>query len=154
MSVPALEPSAAFASRVLGMRDSRSYKDDGVEVHVFEMGDGGPAAELHMRIEPGLRPALPGAGAVHHVAFRVPDHAFESWVDRYNSFRVQSSGAVDRFYFRSLYAREPGGILYEIATDGPGFAADEPAETLGESLSLPPFLEPRRAAIERGLKPL
>jgi len=154
MSVPALEPSAAFANRVMGMRDSRSYEDDGVAVHVFEMGDGGPAAELHMRIEPGLPPASQGAGAVHHVAFRVPDEAFLSWVDRYNSLGVRSSGAVDRFYFRSLYAREPGGILYEIATDGPGFGADEPADALGESLSLPPFLEPRRAAIERGLKPL
>jgi glyoxalase family protein len=84
----------------------------------------------------------------------VPDEAFAYWVNRYNSLGVRSSGAVDRFYFRSLYTREPGGILYEIATDGPGFDADEPTDTLGESLSLPPFLEPQRAAIERGLKPL
>jgi hypothetical protein len=65
-----------------------------------------------------------------------------------------NSGAVDRFYFRSLYFREPNGILFEIATDGPGFATDEPMETLGEKLALPPFLEPRRAAIEAGLKPI
>jgi glyoxalase family protein len=154
ISVPALEPSEAFATKVLGMRNSRSYTDTGVSVQVFEMGDGGPAAELHMRIEPDLSQASQGAGAVHHVAFRVPDDAFAYWVDRYDSLGVRSSGAVDRFYFRSLYAREPNGILYEIATDGPGFAADEPQETLGERLSLPPFLEPRRAAIERGLKPL
>jgi glyoxalase family protein len=154
LSVPALEPSAAFATRVLGMRNGRSYADAGVDVHVFEMGNGGPAAELHMRTEPDLDPASQGAGAVHHVAFRVPDDAFASWVDRYNALGVRSSGAVDRFYFRSLYAREPAGILYEIATDGPGFAADEPQEALGERLSLPPFLEPRRTAIERGLKPL
>ena len=67
---------------------------------------------------------------------------------------MRSSGPVDRFWFRSLYTREPNGILYEIATDGPGFATDEPMEALGERLVLPPFLEPQRAAIERGLKPL
>ena len=61
---------------------------------------------------------------------------------------MPSSGEVERYYFRSLYFREPGGILFEIATDGPGFAVDEPLETLGERLSLPPFLEGRRAAIE------
>jgi glyoxalase family protein len=68
--------------------------------------------------------------------------------------RVPSSGPVDRFYFRSLYFREPNGILFEIATDGPGFDSDEPIETLGEKLALPPFLEPRRAQIELKLKPL
>ncbi len=61
---------------------------------------------------------------------------------------------MDRYYFRSLYTREPGGILYEIATDGPGFAVDEDAGALGERLALPPFLEPKREMIERGLKPL
>jgi glyoxalase family protein len=61
---------------------------------------------------------------------------------------------VDRFYFRSLYVREPSGILYEIATDGPGFATDEAPDALGERLSLPPFLEGRRAEIEHGLKPI
>ena len=64
------------------------------------------------------------------------------------------SGEVERYYFRSLYFREPNGILFEIATDGPGFAVDEPLASLGESLSLPPFLEPRRAAIEANLKPV
>jgi glyoxalase family protein len=68
--------------------------------------------------------------------------------------RVPNSGKVDRFYFRSLYFREPNGILFEIASDGPGFATDEPLDKLGESLSLPPFLEPNRKEIEAGLKPL
>jgi glyoxalase family protein len=67
---------------------------------------------------------------------------------------MPSSGAVNRFYFQSLYFREPNGILFEIATDEPGFTADEPMETLGEKLALPPFLEPRRKEIEAGLKPL
>ena len=75
-------------------------------------------------------------------------------MDRLRQQRIPSSGPVDRFYFRSLYTRKPNGILYEIATDGPGFAGDEPLEALGERLSLPPFLEPKRAAIERNLKPL
>ena len=76
------------------------------------------------------------------------------WTARLAEFRLPSSGEVDRYYFRSLYFREPNGILFEIATDGPGFTADEPLETLGESLALPPFLEPNRASIEAGLKPL
>ena len=154
ISVPMLEPSAAFATKIMGMRNSRSYTDAGVPVQVFEMGDGGSAAELHIQIEPGSPPASQGAGAVHHVAFRVPDDGLAYWVDRYDRLGVRSSGAVDRFNFRSLCAREPNGILFEIATDGPGFAADEPQEALRERLSLPPFLEPRRAAIERALKPL
>ena len=102
-----------------------------------------------------MPPARSGAGAVHHVAFRTRTLAeYEAWFERLNELGVQSSGPVDRFYFRSLYFREPNGILFEIATDEPGFAADEPMETLGERLALPPFLEPRRAEIERGLKPI
>jgi glyoxalase family protein len=67
---------------------------------------------------------------------------------------MPSSGPVDRFYFQSLYFREPNGILFEIATDEPGFAADEPEDALGERLALPPFLEPQRRETEAGLKPL
>ena len=148
-------PTFRFLTDILAMREARSVQaPGGVPVHVFEMGAGGPAAELHVRVEPGLAPAQPGAGGVHHVAFRVPDAEYAGWAERLQRLRIPSSGPVDRFYFRSLYTREPGGILYEIATDGPGFAADEPLDTLGESLALPPFLEPRRAAIEAGLKPL
>lgn len=92
---------------------------------------------------------------MHHVAFRAPDNAaLTEWTERLNGFRLPSSGEVERYYFRSLYFREPNGVLFEIATDGPGFAVDEPMETLGESLSLPPFLEPKRAQIEARLKPL
>jgi len=106
-------------------------------------------------VEPGARPGASGAGGVHHVAFRTPNvEQYEAWAEWLEKVGVRSSGPVDRYYFRSLYFREPNGILFEIATDGPGFAADEPMETLGERLALPPFLEPRRAEIERGLKPL
>ena len=108
-----------------------------------------------MRVEPDLAPAGPGAGGVHHVAFRTPNEdTYRACADRLRSSRVPSSGPIDRFYFKSLYFREPNGILFEIATDGPGFATDEPLESLGERLALPPFLEPRRAEIEAGLKPL
>jgi len=154
MSVPRLAPSDRFVTEILSMRPERQYQADAAAVHVYAMGEGGPAAELHIRVDPALRPAQPGAGGVHHVAFRVADAAYDSWVERYDRLGVQSSGPVDRYYFRSLYAREPGGVLFEIATDGPGFATDEPLEALGERLALPPFLEARRGAIERGLKPL
>ncbi len=161
MSVPELTPSDRFLTEVLAMRRMREYAApdaQDVTVQVYAMGDagenGGAGAELHVRVEPKLRAAQPGAGGVHHVAFRVRDEEYDYWVDRYRRLGIPSSGPVDRFYFRSLYAREPGGVLFEIATEGPGFATDEPLETLGQSLSLPPFLEARRASIERGLKPL
>jgi glyoxalase family protein len=118
------------------------------------MGPGGAAAELHVSVEPNLPMAQPGAGGVHHVAFRIPDADYNAWAERLNHVRMPSSGPVDRFWFRSLYFREPNGILFEIATDGPGFATDESMETLGETLSLPPFLEGRREQIEAGLKRL
>ena len=154
ISVPDLAPSERFLTEVMAMRRGQSFDGPGATVHVFEMGEGGPAAEFHVRVEPELSKAQSGAGSVHHVAFRVRDDEYAYWVERLQQLRIQSSGPVDRFYFRSLYTREPNGILYEIATDGPGFAMDEPMESLGERLSLPPFLEARRAAIEGNLKPL
>ncbi len=155
LSVPNLEPTQVVLEHVMEMRHARSYEHAGRPVHVFEMGEGGPAAELHVAVEPGLPIAQQGAGSVHHVAFRTPDaEQYQAWAERLREMRVPSSGPVDRFYFQSLYFREPNGILFEIATDGPGFATDEPKETLGERLALPPFLEPRRAQIEAGLKPL
>ena len=97
--------------------------------------------------------------AGERVAFPNPElmtalAACAAWTERVREFRVASSGEVERYYFRSLYFREPNGVLFEIATDIPGFTADEPLETLGEHLSLPPFLESRRASIEKNLKPL
>src|SRR5690606_29575364 len=96
-----------------------------------------------------------GIGGVHHVAFRVTDEAEQrAWNERLMRIGVGTSGTIDRFYFKSLYFRVSNGILFELATDGPGFASDEPLEALGERLALPPFLEPRRAQIEAGLKPI
>ncbi|MFG1203244.1 ring-cleaving dioxygenase [Xanthobacter aminoxidans] len=156
ISVPDLAPTATVLIHVMGMKEVRTYAaEDGRAIHVFEMGAGGPAAEVHVKVEPGLSPAGQGAGAVHHVAFRVTTFdQYEEWARRLKELRIPNSGMVDRFYFRSLYFREPNGVLFELATDGPGFAADEDAAHLGERLALPPFLEGRRAAIEAGLKPL
>ncbi len=158
LSVPDLRQTDQFLTEVMAMRRARTYAAPdpvGVTVQVYEMGQGGPAAELHVRVEPDLSPAQAGAGSVHHVAFRVSDDAeYRAWIERYQQLGIRSSGPVDRYYFQSLYTRGPNNILYEIATDGPGFATDESADTLGERLALPPFLEPRRAEIERGLKPL
>ncbi|RUT34727.1 ring-cleaving dioxygenase [Arsenicitalea aurantiaca] len=157
MSVPNLEPTELVLTRVMGMRKARVHpaRERTGETHVFEMGEGGPGAELHVQVDPDLRRTGPGAGGVHHVAFRTPDKtSLREWIARVHSVGLRSSGEVERYYFTSLYFREPNGILFEIATDEPGFTADEPLETLGESLALPPFLEPRRASIEAGLKPL
>jgi glyoxalase family protein len=104
--------------------------------------------------EPDVPPARQGAGAVHHLALRTTLADYEVWAGRLAEFGVPNSGPVDRFWFRSLYFRDPNGILFEIATDEPGFATDEPLDRLGETLSLPPFLEPHRRDIEAGLKPL
>lgn len=159
LSVPNLAPTARVLTDLLNLRPVRDYalpdeRSPERRAHVYEMGAGGPAAELHLLVEPDLRPARLGAGAVHHLALRTTMAEYDAWAARLAEFGMPSSGPVDRFYFRSLYFREPNGILFEIATDEPGFTADEPLESLGEHLALPPFLEPRRREIEAGLKPL
>ena len=158
ISVPDLSGTHEVLTQVMNMRPARQYpqpENPQHLVHVYEMGEGGAAAELRVAVQPFLAPGEQGAGGVHHVAFRVPDEEqYHAWTKRLREFRIPSSGEVDRFYFRSLYFREPNGILFELATDGPGFATDEPEETMGEKLSLPPFLEPRRRQIEANLKPL
>lgn len=158
VSVPNLRPTELVLTEVLNMRQVRQYahpEDEGDTVYVYEMGPGGARAELHVAVQPHLTAAQLGAGGVHHVAFRTPnEEEYHAWIDRVKSARIPNSGEVDRFWFRSLYLREPNGILFEIATDGPGFAVDEDAETLGEKVVLPPFLEPRRAEIVANLKPI
>jgi glyoxalase family protein len=157
LDVPDLAPTEKVLTAVMNMRRARDYAapDARAQVHVFAMGEGGPAAELHVIEQKDLPMARQGAGGVHHVAFRTPDETqYHAWTQRLNELGARNSGEIDRFYFRSLYFREPNGILFEIATDGPGFATDEPMATLGEKLALPPFLEPRRAEIEAGLKPI
>ncbi len=158
MSVPELKPTDEVLTSVMGMESLRTYpisSGKSTAVHVYRMGGLGPSAELHVAVEPNLPPARLGAGGVHHVAFRTPnDDEYAQWEERLVQMGMPTSGPVDRFYFRSLYFREPAGVLFEIATDGPGFATDETLDSLGQRLALPPFLEPRRNEIEAGLKPL
>ena len=155
LTVHELSRTVFALTEVMNMRRVRDYAAHGADIHVFAMGEGGPAAELHVIEAKDLPVARQGAGGVHHVAFRTPDETqYHAWTRRLTELRVPNSGEVDRFYFRSLYFREPNGILFEIATDGPGFATDEPMDKLGEKLALPPFLESRRAEIEAGLKPI
>lgn len=121
--------------------------------HLFEMGEGGNGAQVIVEIDSSAKPHRQGYGTVHHVAFRVDNReAIDQWIEHYKTFQLPNSGFVDRFYFKSLYARVTGGILIELATDGPGFMGDEPYETLGEKLSLPPFLEHRRKSIEQEVR--
>jgi glyoxalase family protein len=158
MSVPDLRRTQRVLTGVMGLEHAREYRNsDGSEhtVHVFRMHGQGPHAELHVAVQPDLTFARLGAGGVHHVAFRTPtEEEYHQWHDRLNSMGVRNSGEIDRFYFRSLYFREPNGILFEIATDGPGFSVDEDPATLGQRIALPPFLEPEREAIEANLKPI
>ena len=158
ISVPMLSPTDDLLTSVFNMRRARDFPNPDnpvTRVHVFEMGSGGgPHAELHVAVQPDLPVSRLGAGGVHHVAFRSRDADYDAWADRLIEFGVPNSGKVDRFWFRSLYVREPNGVLFEIATDGPGFAVDEDPGRLGEKLVLPPFLEHRRPEIEANLKPI
>lgn len=170
VTVPEPEPTGGFLREVLGMRKVREYvrpnassgddgpADDGrhAAAHVYAMGEGdGPHTELHLAVRPDLPPGRLGAGGVHHVAFRTPSReTYDAWAERLRELRVPNSGPVDRYYFRSLYLREPHGVLFEIATDGPGFAVDEDVEELGREVALPPFLEPRREEIVAALEPI
>lgn len=104
--------------------------------------------------EEANRVGIPGAGTVHHVAWASPMEEHEAWRQRVLEGGGFPTPVIDRFYFRSIYFREPSGILFEIATLGPGFAADEPLEHLGERLSLPPKFEPLRGELEQALTPL
>lgn len=158
LSVPNLRTTDTVLQQVMKMRPVREYahpENPKHSVQVYEMGPGGVHAELHVAVQPDLRPASQGAGGVHHVAFRTPTfEEHDAWVERLAELRIPNSGLVDRYYFRSLYFREPNGILFEIASDGPGFAVDEDEATLGEKIVLPPFLEPQREQIVSRLKPI
>jgi glyoxalase family protein len=121
----------------------------------FEAG-GGPGGVVQIRAVGDFLPGRQGGGSVHHVAFRAADASAQAGMMRRlaEQHGIASTEQKDRNYFRSVYFREPGGILFEIATDEPGFAADEPVASLGRTLRLPRFLEPRRGRIEAALPSL
>jgi len=123
-------------------------------IEVLQVKTKNSVGQIRLDSRPG-RGGRVGAGGVHHVAFRVKDDdELTAYKERMDAIGLPNSGFVDRFYFHSLYFREPGGVLFELATDGPGMQADEDIESLGEHLALPPFLEDSRAEIEQNLKPL
>ncbi|MGX7108013.1 ring-cleaving dioxygenase [Facklamia miroungae] len=122
------------------------------DVALLEVGEGGHGGQVILRKD-SEKQAQQGYGLVHHVSFRVADEdAINAWMERYHKLEIGNSGIVDRYYFKALYARI-GHILIEISTDGPGFMGDESYEHLGETLSLPPFLENQRESIESQVRP-
>ncbi|MFW5748497.1 MAG: ring-cleaving dioxygenase [Chloroflexota bacterium] len=158
LSVPSLEQVGVILTQILYFEEVQRLPNPDnpdEEIVIFAMDGGGPGNEVHVIVQPDVRQAGLGRGGVHHVAFRLNDEqeqeAWQEWLARVG---LSTSGQVDRFYFKSLYFRISRGILFELATDGPGFATDESLETLGKSLALPPFLEPHRAQIEANLRPL
>jgi glyoxalase family protein len=156
LSTPNLDYIHDVLTQVMGWEETgRHTNTEGEKVVIYSMDGGGPNKEVWVTHQPGMRPAMLGAGGVHHVAFRVRDEEEQAyWRERLTNAGAGVSPFIDRYYFKSIYFRISNGILFEIATDGPGFATDEPLESLGERLALPPFLEPRRAQIEAGLKPI
>ncbi|MCR8967169.1 VOC family protein [Streptococcus zalophi] len=138
-----------FLMQVYEMR----IAEEGEDYTLLEVGEGGHGGQVILRKDTESNQEVQGYGEVHHVSFRVKDgEAIRHWAKKYETLNIMNSGLVDRFYFEALYARV-GHILIEISTDGPGFATDEPYETLGEILSLPPFLESQREMIENTIRP-
>jgi glyoxalase family protein len=131
-----------------------------LEALEFEQVDGGWEARgenrggLYFYDEPPSERGLQGAGSVHHVAWASTPEELLDWREKAVSGGAQPTPEIDRFYFRSIYFREPSGVLFEIATIGPGFTVDEPLEHLGEKLSLPPAFEHLREEVEPRLRPV
>jgi len=158
LSMPRIMALEPILTETLGFRQMGNHAPfypDGGELTLYETGEGGPGRQLWVAAEPDAPFASLGAGGVHHLALRVPDDEAQlAWRERIHDAGLPVTEVIDRFYFKSIYFRVSRNILFEIATDGPGFAADEDPAALGETLALPPFLEPRRAEIEAGLRPI
>jgi glyoxalase family protein len=143
-----LRLTESFLTQTLGF--TNMGEDDGW--HRFGLGAGGSGCFLEIRELPDTPRGQWGVGSMHHVAWRVPDDATELRVrERVALAHRRPTEVIDRFWFKSVYFLEPGGVLFELATDGPGFAVDEEKEALGERLVLPPWLEPNRGEIEAAL---
>jgi glyoxalase family protein len=143
--------TSTFLTGVLGFVDIGKEGD----WFGFSIGDGGSGRYLELCEIADVDRGRWGVGGVHHVAWRVPDEQTEIQVrDAIGRARRRPTEVIDRFWFKSVYFLEPGGVLFEIATDGPGFTVDEDPATLGEHLVLPPWLEPHREEIEAALPPI
>lgn len=133
------------------------FDRSGEEGNRFRFSAPGNALGNHVDIlvQPQLMYGRMGAGSVHHIAFRAPDDASQRlWREELKTMPLDVTPVLDRTYFHSIYFREPGGVLFEIATDPPGFDLDEKLETLGDALKLPPWLESKRSVIEKVLPPI
>jgi glyoxalase family protein len=158
LSLPSIEELSTIFTEILNFEElERATWIDGVaHTLIFStQQNGGPGSEVWLLEQPSEKRARLGAGGTHHVAFRVSDFETQkNWHSHLSQAGLSISSLIDRFWFRSIYFRVSNGILFEIATDGPGFAVDEAPEELGEKLVLPPFLEDRREEIEAGLTPI
>jgi glyoxalase family protein len=137
--------------------DTMGFRKVGEQENRYRFAAEGSALGNHIDVlvQPQLFYGRMGAGSVHHIAFRASDDAAQlAWREVIKASGLNVTPVLDRTYFHSIYFREPGGVLFEIATDPPGFALDEPVASLGESLKLPPWLEGQRARVERALPPL
>ncbi|MDA2140500.1 ring-cleaving dioxygenase [Bacillus cereus group sp. Bc256] len=150
MTVRRLDKMASTLTEMFGYTEvSRSEEEA-----IFQSIEGEAFGEIVVKYLDGPT-EKPGRGSIHHLAIRVKNDAeLAYWEEQVIQRGFQSSGIIDRFYFKSLYFRESNGILFEIATDGPGFTVDGDVEHLGEKLDLPPFLEDQRAEIEANLAPI
>ena len=151
LTVEGYERTAELLTDVMGYRETHRHDNR----FRFASGADAPGNTIDVVCAPGRRRGLVAAGTVHHVAFRcATDDEQSAWREALSVAGMNVTPVLDRQYFRSVYFREPGGVLFEIATDAPGFAIDETAAELGGSLKLPPWLEPRRQRIEERLAPL
>ncbi|MGH3322793.1 MAG: ring-cleaving dioxygenase [Streptosporangiaceae bacterium] len=145
------EATAGLLTDTLGFR----LVDESDKRCRFATGDGGPGALVDVLCRPEAPQGLVSAGTIHHVAWRTPDDESQgAWRQELVDAGLNVTPIIDRQYFHSIYFREPGGVLLEIATDPPGFAIDEPLLDLGRRLKLPPWLEPQREDLERALPAL
>ncbi|MFL5057671.1 MAG: VOC family protein, partial [Microvirga sp.] len=148
-------PTARVLTDLFGYEDAGREATDGTERLRFRSPASGRGAVVDLIRSDTRSIGRQGAGSIHHVAFRAESSAIQGkWRERVAAFGLDVTPVIDRQYFESIYVREPGGVLFEIATDDPGFAADEPVAALGQSLKLPRFLEPRRREIEAALPEL
>lgn len=157
LTVSNLQATDEFFREVLGFKKKESYSffENNQQVVVYEVGEGGTGAEIHLLETLDMPRERPGRGSVHHIALRVENKGvLEQWIQKLNKHDIKHSGLINRFYFHSVYLTDPNKITIEIATDGPGFTMDETLDQLGGNLSLPPFLETRRKTIEKALTPL
>jgi glyoxalase family protein len=152
--VTMLHRDASSTEETLSWMGFRKIAEEGNRLR-FAAPDGAPLGNhIDVVVDPKAGYGRSGAGSEHHIAFRTPTNATQlEWREEIAK-HLSVTTVQDRDYFQSIYFREPGGVLFEMATDTPGFATDEPIETLGEALHIPHWLEPQRAAIEKRLQPI